>query len=82
MTCGLPLRTLLVDDSPEFLRQLEKWLVRHPGFVIVGKAYSRVEAVKGMSVLRLDLVLMDVAMPLMNGYEAALNTKKVHTDPL
>ncbi|MBX3330944.1 MAG: response regulator transcription factor [Nitrospira sp.] len=72
----LPLRTLLVDDSPEFLGRLEKWLVRHPSFEIVGKAYSGVEAVKEVSALRPDLVLMDVAMPLMNGYEAALRIKE------
>ncbi len=76
MTCGLPLRTLLVDDSPEFLGRLEKWLVRHPDFEFGGKAYSGVDAVKGGSALRPDLVLMDVAMPLMNGYEAALKIKE------
>ena len=36
----LPLRTLLVDDSPEFLGRLEKWLMNHPDFEIVGKASS------------------------------------------
>jgi CheY-like chemotaxis protein len=72
----LPLRTLLVDDSPEFLGRLEKWLVRHPGFEIVGKAYSGLEAIKEVSVLRPDLVVMDVAMPLMNGYEATASIKE------
>jgi DNA-binding NarL/FixJ family response regulator len=71
----LPLRTLLVDDSHEFLERLEKWLVRHPGFEIVGKAYSGLEAVKDVGVLRPDLVVMDVAMPLMNGYEATVSIK-------
>lgn len=72
----LPLRTLLVDDSPDFLGRLEKWLVSHPGFEIVGKAYSGLEAVKEVSVLRPDLVVMDVAMPLMNGYEATMSIKE------
>jgi DNA-binding NarL/FixJ family response regulator len=71
----LPLRTLLVDDSPEFLERLEKWLLRHPDFEIVGKANSGLEAVKEANVLRPDLVVMDVAMPLMNGYEAAVSIK-------
>ena len=72
----LPLRTLLVDDSPEFLGRLEKWLAGHHGFEIVGKAYSGLEAVKEVSVLRPDLVVMDVAMPLMNGYEATVSIKE------
>jgi DNA-binding NarL/FixJ family response regulator len=70
------LRTLLVDDSHEFLGRLEKWLAGHAGFEIVGKAYSGLEAVKVVSVLRPDLVVMDVAMPLMNGYEASVNIKE------
>lgn len=72
----VPLRTLLVDDSPEFLGRLEKWLMKHPGFEIVGKAYSGLEAVKEVSLLRPDLVVMDVAMPLMNGYEATVSIKE------
>ena len=76
MRCELPLRTLLVDDSREFLERLEKWLVRHSGFEIVGRAYSGLEAIKEVSAVRPDLVMMDVAMPLMNGYEAALKIKE------
>jgi DNA-binding NarL/FixJ family response regulator len=72
----MPLRTLLVDDSLEFIGRLEKWLMRHPGFDIVGKAYSGLDAVKQVSVLRPDLVVMDVAMPLMNGYEATASIKE------
>ena len=70
------IRTLLVDDSPEFLGRLERWLFGHPVFEIVGKAYSGSEAVKQSSVLRPDLVVMDVAMPLMNGYEATVRIKE------
>jgi hypothetical protein len=31
----LPLRTLLVGDSPEFPGRVDKWLVKHPGVEIV-----------------------------------------------
>jgi len=75
MARGVRLRTLLVDDSHEFLGQLEKWLCSHPNFEIVGKAYSGGEAVEKSSLLCPDLVLMDVAMPLMNGYEATARIK-------
>lgn len=73
---SLPLRTLLVDDSPEFLGRLEKWLRAHSDFEIVGKAYSGFDALKQTRLVRPDLVIMDVAMPLMNGYEATARIKE------
>jgi two-component system, NarL family, nitrate/nitrite response regulator NarL len=71
-----PLRTLLVDDSREFLGRLEKWLFGLPDFEIIGEAYSGFEAIKLSRMLRPDLVVMDVAMPLMNGYEATVRMKE------
>lgn len=71
-----PIRTLLVDDSPEFLDRLEKWLSAQPGLEIVGKAYSGFEAITQSRALRPDLVVMDVAMPHMNGYEATRRIKE------
>jgi DNA-binding NarL/FixJ family response regulator len=77
-----PLRTLIVDDSREFLDRLEKWLSSYPGFEIVGKAYSGFEALKKLRVLRPNLVVMDVTMPLMNGYEAAARMKGEKHPPI
>jgi DNA-binding NarL/FixJ family response regulator len=71
----VPLRTLLVDDSVEMLERLEQWLGRHPGFDIVGRAYSGPDAVSQSRVLHPDLVVMDVTMPFMNGHEAASRMK-------
>ena len=82
MTPASPLRTLIVDDSREFLDRLEKWLSAHPGFEIVGKAYSGFEAIQRSRVLRPDLVVMDVAMPLMNGYEATARIKEGTHSPI
>ncbi len=73
---GSPLRTLIVDDSHEFLDRLGKWLSAQSDFEIVGKAYSGFEALPKSRVLRPDLVVMDVAMPLMNGYEATVRIKE------
>jgi response regulator NasT len=70
-----PLRVLIADDGAVFLEQLGKWLSAHPGFQIVGKAYSGMEAVHQSGVLRPDLVIMDVAIPVINGVEAAARIK-------
>lgn len=71
-----PLRTLIVDDSSEFLSRLEKRLSANQGFEIVGKASSGFKAIEQSRVLRPDLVVMDLAMPLMNGYEATVRIKE------
>jgi DNA-binding NarL/FixJ family response regulator len=71
-----PIRTVLVDRSPECLVRLEKWLGTLSDFSIVGKAGSGVEALEQCRILRPDLVLMDVALPFMNGYEATVRIKE------
>lgn len=71
-----PIRTVLVDGSPECLVRLEKWLGTLSDFAIVGKASSGVDALEQCRVLHPDLVLMDVALPCMNGYEATARIKE------
>ncbi len=65
-----PVRLLLVDDSEEFLRAETAWLAALPGFEIAGVARSGEEALEAVRRLRPDIVLMDLAMPGMGGFEA------------
>lgn len=76
MKHSLPIRTVLVDGSLECLVRLEKWLGMLSDFEIVGKAGTGVEALEQCRVFRPDLVIMDVALPLMNGYEATARMKE------
>lgn len=71
-----PIRTILVDGSLECLTRLKKWLGTLSDLEIVGTAGSGVEALEQCRVLRPDLVIMDVALPLMNGYEVAARIKE------
>ncbi|CUS31249.1 hypothetical protein COMA1_10012 [Candidatus Nitrospira nitrosa] len=71
-----PIRTVLVDGSPECLVRLEKWLGTLSDIAIVGKANSGVDALEQCRLLRPDLVLMDVALPCLNGYEATARIKE------
>jgi DNA-binding NarL/FixJ family response regulator len=64
------LRILLVDDSPTFLDAAVHALAADPRIEIVGKAFSGQEGVDLVARAKPDLVLMDVAMPRMNGFEA------------
>lgn len=65
-----PLRILLVDDSPAFLESAARFLSRDVRFEIIGRALSGSEAVAQVGLLDPDLILMDLAMPGMNGLEA------------
>lgn len=68
---GSRLRVLLVDDSPAFLQAARQYLAAQAWIEIVGQAGDGTEAVAQSEALKPDLVLMDVAMPGMNGIEAA-----------
>ena len=65
------IRTILVDDSPEFLSVVSEHLAAAGGFEIVATAAAGEEAVKLARELAPDLVLLDLMMPGMNGIEAS-----------
>ena len=71
-----PLRILLVDDNPLFLNRASQWLAKQPGIHIVGQATSGEEGIEQVFLLNPDLVVMDLAMPTMNGHEAAQQIKR------
>lgn len=65
------IRILLVDDQYLFLESLKLVLTSlAPDFAIVGTAQNGEEAVKALEAGGIDLVLMDVYMPVMDGVAA------------
>jgi DNA-binding NarL/FixJ family response regulator len=66
---GLPIRVLLVDDSPNFLRSAARFLSADPMIEVVGHALSGHAALEQVAALRPDLVLMDMTLPEANGLE-------------
>ncbi|MDD5309398.1 MAG: response regulator transcription factor [Deltaproteobacteria bacterium] len=72
-----PVRVLLVDDREEEVRRsLNRTLARAKGINVIGQAADGVEAIDAAVRLNPDLVLMDVAMPRMNGIEATREIRK------
>lgn len=67
---------LLVDDEPNILLALEFLLQRES--YRVEKAFNGIEAVEKAGALRPDIIVLDVMMPGMDGYEAA---KKIRQNP-
>jgi DNA-binding NarL/FixJ family response regulator len=66
----VPLRVLIADDHPVVRRGLGALVGTLPGMVVVGEASDGAAAVKEAQLLRPDVVIMDIAMPGVDGLEA------------
>ncbi len=64
------LTVLIVDDSRTVLAQIEKAVAANGAVEVVGTARNGAEAVKQVSQLRPNLVLMDIVMPDVDGLAA------------
>jgi DNA-binding NarL/FixJ family response regulator len=65
-----PIRVLVADDVPR-LRDLMRELLENDGrFAVVGEASDGLEALILADTLRPDVILLDVAMPVMDGLSA------------
>jgi DNA-binding NarL/FixJ family response regulator len=61
---------LIVDDHPSF-RASAKTLLEAEGYEIVGEAENGAAALEAVKELQPDLVLLDVQLPDMDGFEVA-----------
>jgi DNA-binding NarL/FixJ family response regulator len=68
-------RILLVDDSAQVRQELRTLLLLAGNIEIVGEAADGREAIRLTQALQPDVVLMDLEMPFMDGYEAARQIK-------
>jgi len=71
----MPIRILLVDDDQAFRTVLRRLLEKERGFNVVGEAGDGLEALEQIRVLSPDIILMDIAMPRLNGLEATRTIK-------
>ena len=70
------IRILVADDHGIVRKGLRFLLDRQPGMEVVGEASEGREAVKLSEELTPNVVIMDVAMPLLNGIDAAAQIMK------
>jgi two-component system, NarL family, response regulator NreC len=72
----MPIRILPADDHGIVRQGLRFLLERQPGMEVVGEASDGREAVQMAEAVRPDVVIMDIAMPLLNGIEATAQMLK------
>jgi DNA-binding NarL/FixJ family response regulator len=68
---ALMTRILIVDDNPRVRAALRMCLIMNEGWEVCGEAENGQDAVTAAQDLRPDVVLLDYAMPGLNGVEAA-----------
>lgn len=68
-------RILVVDDFPEWRSFMGTLLNLTPEWKIIGEAGDGAEAVRKAKELQPDLVLLDVDLPTLNGFEIARQLK-------
>ena len=79
----LKYRVMIVDDEPMAVKAIERIIERNcPAFTVVGKAGNGREALEMLSEAKPDLVLHDIAMPLMSGLELAKAGRTVPPEEL
>ena len=71
-------RVLLVDENDDFLDGIASWLAEHGGLVLLGRAHSGREALDRARQQAPDLVLMDIVLSDMSGFEAVRLIKDLH----
>ena len=70
------IRILLADDHTILRDGIRALLEDEPNMILVGEAEDGRSAVKLACELRPDVVIMDIAMPLLNGLEATRQIKR------
>ena len=73
----MKVRLFLVDDHPIVRSGLRMLFQAEPDLEIVGEADGGAEAIVAVQKLRPDVVIMDVAMPGVNGIEATRRIKEM-----
>lgn len=73
----MPRSVLIVDDHEAVRRALRALFREDPDFDVCGEAVDGIDAIQKAQDLSPDLIILDLAMPEMNGLEAAAALKYI-----
>lgn len=69
--CAVPHTVLIVDDHPSF-RASARAILEADGFTVVGEAEDGAAGLEALRRLRPDVVLLDVQLPDMTGFDVCV----------
>lgn len=75
------MKVLIIDDEPLARARLKRLLSAQSGFDCIGEAGSAEEAMRLITALNPDLLLLDIAMPGQNGIALATDIATLPTPP-
>ncbi|MGA2097361.1 MAG: response regulator transcription factor [Candidatus Acidiferrum sp.] len=76
----MPKLILIVDDSPAVRKATRLYLETETEFEVCGEAVDGMDGLHKAAQLKPDVVVLDLAMPRMNGLETARELKKIQSD--
>jgi CheY-like chemotaxis protein len=71
------IRIVIADDSPDYLRLFELMLARLEGIEVVATARDGIEAVRVAHEQDVDVALLDIDMPCLEGFAAAEEIRRL-----
>ena len=74
-------RILLADDHPIFRFGLSSLLESHENWAVCGEAADGRDAVEKCRLLKPDVLILDICLPILNGLEAARQILKRDPGP-
>jgi DNA-binding NarL/FixJ family response regulator len=78
----MPIRIVVVDDHALFRAGLISLLSQMPDIEVVGEGGNGKEAIEIVMRTQMDIILLDVNMPIMNGVEAVKALRKITDCPI
>jgi CheY-like chemotaxis protein len=76
----MPTSVLIVDDHPSF-RLSARRMLEEDGYAVVGEAEDGESAIEAVGELRPDLVLLDIQLPGIDGFEVAERLRAAGQSP-
>ncbi|MBZ2173854.1 chemotaxis response regulator protein-glutamate methylesterase [Schnuerera sp. xch1] len=76
------IRVFIVDDSPFLRRVLKGMLVDDEEIVIIGEAQNGKEALEKIPLLKPDMIILDIEMPVKDGISTLKNIVKTYDIPV